>query len=322
MPAHLGLLPANLLQTLSLSPAQQHSYTSGSLIRLPHPRTGLPALFLPFNSAAHASSISELQQVTPPNARSWFVGDEVVADGKLLFFVPVDPAFLLIHILKSTLPNDTPFRPADDILEESVTALENLTKSRSKDPSTHISASDLTCFTSLECSRLALGRICETKEISPELIVYRFSMSKAIEYLRKKVARLSSSDIVDASRTLARSLAKDGLMEDGNESLLELAHSKLAYDLVSQYLSPDIRSELLASYDFVQLDQHLKNLEDEKMCVEMPSSGGKKTKGPLPSENPANGKRKAAKGSQGVEKLKKANINGMAKLTTFFTKKP
>ncbi|EEB96940.1 hypothetical protein MPER_03836 [Moniliophthora perniciosa FA553] len=121
---------------------------------------------------------------------------------------------------------------------------------------------------------------------------------------------------------LLGAFAKDGLMEDENENLLELARYKLACDLVSQYLSPDIRSELLASYDFVHLDQYLRNLEDEKMCAETPSSGGKKAKGPLPNENPANGKRKAAKGSQGVEKLKKANINGMAKLTTFFTKKP
>ena len=32
-------------------------------------------------------------------------------------------------------------------------------------------------------------------------------------------------------------------------------------------------------------------------------------------------KRKAAKGSTGVEKLKKANVKGMAKLSSFFQKK-
>ncbi|KAK7053469.1 hypothetical protein VNI00_004095 [Paramarasmius palmivorus] len=323
MPAHLGLLPADLLQTLSISP-NEHGHVPGSFIRLPHPRTGLPSLFLPSDTTAHGSSILELQQVTPPNARSWFVGNEVVSDGKLLFLVPIDPAFLLIHILKTTQPIEIPFRTADDILEEAATKLETLSQSKSKDPSTHISASDVTCFASLECTKLALNRICDVKEISPELIVYRFSLSKVVEYLRKKVTRLTSSDIVDGSRTLNRHLAKDGLMEDGHENLLELARVKLGCNLLSEYLSPDILSALISSYDFTQLDEHLKKLEEEKMCMETPAAGGKRAKGSTASENTTGtgAKRKAAKGSQGVEKLKKANINGMAKLTSFFTKKP
>lgn len=35
-----------------------------------------------------------------------------------------------------------------------------------------------------------------------------------------KVARIESSKIVDQSRTVIRSLAKDGLMDDGREELL------------------------------------------------------------------------------------------------------
>jgi len=42
-----------------------------------------------------------------------------------------------------------------------------------------------------------------------------------IEYLRAKVSRLSKHAVAERSRTIIRGLAKDGLMEDGKEDLLE-----------------------------------------------------------------------------------------------------
>lgn len=44
-----------------------------------------------------------------------------------------------------------------------------------------------------------------------------------------------------------------------------------------------------------------------------------KTKAPT-TKGGGDKKRKAAKGSHGVETLKKANVNGMAKLSSFFKK--
>jgi len=52
-------------------------------------------------------------------------------------------------------------------------------------------------------------------------VVYRFSPSKVIEYLRIKVARLATPEAFEGSRTLVRGLAKDGLTEDGKEDLLQ-----------------------------------------------------------------------------------------------------
>lgn len=52
-------------------------------------------------------------------------------------------------------------------------------------------------------------------------MVYRFSPIKYVEYLKLKVLNLLEANVVEGSRTLVRSLAKDGLMEDGNEKLLE-----------------------------------------------------------------------------------------------------
>ena len=46
-------------------------------------------------------------------------------------------------------------------------------------------------------------------------------MQILVEYLRKKVTRLVGANDFRESLTVVRLLAKDGLMEDGNEVLLE-----------------------------------------------------------------------------------------------------
>ncbi|KAL0576284.1 hypothetical protein V5O48_005693 [Marasmius crinis-equi] len=276
-------------------------------------------------SGAGGDCLLELQQVTPSNPRSWFVGDEVISDGNLTFLMPIDPAFLLIYILKFIQREDSSqFRPADDIFEDVALKLE-ATMSTSKDPSHHVSSKDVRTFTSLQCCKDALGRICEVEHVTSEIVVYRFSSDKAVQYLRKKVERLSKPEVVETSRILTRNLAKDGLMEDDKEELLELGRTKTACDLVSQYLTPEFRSLLMASFDFERLDGYLQKLEEEKMCVDAPAPGAKKVakkESKTESANTDNKRKKgAAKGSHGVEQLKKANLNGMAKLSTFFAKK-
>jgi hypothetical protein len=60
-------------------------------------------------------------------------------------------------------------------------------------------------------------------EISSEIVVYRYSQRKFVDYLRAKVAHLQNSLAFDGSQTLTRNLAKEGLMEDGKEELLTRA---------------------------------------------------------------------------------------------------
>jgi len=58
-------------------------------------------------------------------------------------------------------------------------------------------------------------------EITPEISVYRFSKQILVDYLKKKVTRLVAANDFRESLTVVRLLAKDGLMEDGKETLLE-----------------------------------------------------------------------------------------------------
>ncbi|KAF7321755.1 hypothetical protein MKEN_00697200 [Mycena kentingensis (nom. inval.)] len=277
---------------------------STRFLRLPHPRTELPTLFLA------GSSILEAQSVSPVNARSWFIDQQVVSDGKLLMFTPVDPAFLLIPVLQAVYPENTPgmFRPADEIFEDAATNL-----AQSSDPETSIPKDDVTYFTSMECCRKAMRRICEVKEITDDLVVFRYSRERVVDYLRAKVDRLSTPATTELSRTLVRNLAKDGLLEDGKEELLQAGRIRAACDLLGQYTPPAIRNALAATYDFSALDAHYRSLEEEKeaLVVQKPSKG---------KAAPGDKKRKQDT-SAGVEKLKKVKTTGMAKLSTFFTKK-
>ncbi|PBK74567.1 hypothetical protein ARMSODRAFT_1001380 [Armillaria solidipes] len=313
MATHIGVLPADVLQAIALGSPGGNVLPPSRFIRLLHPRTGLPCLFLPCNQQSEATQILEVQGVSPTNARSWTLSEEIISDGKLLILTPIDPAFLLIPILKSTIPSDGTsgnFRPADDIFEDAISKL-------SRESTDLVSAVDITSFVEMDCTRRALRRVCEMKEVASDITVYRFSPTKVVDYVRKKVDHMSSFPVIEMSRSITRNLAKDGLLDDGKEKLLAAAKTKIACDLICQYLPPVESASLVASYDFTDLDAFMKRLEEENMATTAKSGKGTQTS----KETNGDKKRKSAKGSQGVEKLKKANVKGMAKLSTFFTKK-
>jgi len=321
---HIGILPNDVLDALSTRLNEEPSALR--FLRLPHPRTGVPSLFLPYETTSSLewkkSGILEVQAVAPTNARSWFLGEhEVVGDGKLLVLTPVDPVFLLIPVLQAAHPVDGTlglFRPADDILEEAATLLAKA-DTKNKDPSMRITEKDLHHLFSVQCVRSALKRLCDVKEVTPEIVVYRYSLPKLVEYLRVKVTRLAATEILECSRTLVRGLAKDGLMDDGKEELLECGRIKAGCDLISHYVPPGIYSALLVSYDFTKLDSYLQNLHDETTALAATNSNTSKTKRKEKGDDERKRKNKS-KVSQGVDKLKKANINGMAKMSSFFNK--
>ena len=77
-------------------------------------------------------------------------------------------------------------------------------------------------FQSARCSPLfeSLSSHDTCTDINTELTVYRYSEDKVMEYLQAKVSRLSKDVVTEKSRTIIRSLAKDGIMDDGKEDLL------------------------------------------------------------------------------------------------------
>ena len=173
----------------------------------------------------------------------------------MLLVTPVDPVFLLIPVvrivykvrdlsfllclLSTSKQEGAPanFRPIDHIFDDAVTALTS-ENGKNAPPDQVLSRRDLVKFTSMKCVVSAMKHLCEVKskilsplrvelclcsttEITPEISVYRFSMGILVDYLKKKVARLIAANEFRESLTVVRLLAKDGLMEDGKETLLE-----------------------------------------------------------------------------------------------------
>ncbi|KAL1669746.1 ribonuclease H2, subunit B [Schizophyllum commune] len=323
MATYFGILPNELIDSIS---AAQANGPSTRLLRLPHPRTSIPSLFALY---ANGNQIAEVQAVAPPNERSWFLGDNVVADGRLLVMTPMDPTFLLIPLLLALQSPDGSLgqlRPWDDIAENLVTKVATDPADPPKDRSTILDAADLAAFLESSCCRSALGNICQCEAITPEITVYRYSPPTLIACLQRKVARLSESALQEGSKTVTRNLAKDGLMEDGKEELLKLGRTRAACDLVSQYLPREVYNALKATYDFTSLDAHLKTLHEADILTAA-ENGAKGKKGAAgkgkngTTTTAADSKKRKGKGSQGVEKLKKANTEGMSKLSSYFTKK-
>ncbi|KAJ3482172.1 hypothetical protein NLI96_g7160 [Meripilus lineatus] len=274
MSPRIAILPTDLLNSLLIKlDGDDGGRTASSVrfLRLPHPRTGIPSLYLPSPGEGGKTSILEVQRMCPPNQRSWFMSDNEVIEARWF--------------------------------------------SRGIPP-----------------RRRTLGRgdwvvyRAEFKqEITPEITVYRFSSSHVVEYLKNKVLRLARPDVFEGSQTLTRSLAKDGFLEDGKESLLESARIRVACELVSQYVPKKMFDALISSFESVV------NLSDVNAHLEAASAAAMRlaaiaskppTKGPGATGTGEGGKkRKSQKGSQGVEKLKKANVKGMAKLSSFFQPK-
>lgn len=162
------------------------------------------------------------------------------------------------------------------------------------------------------------------------------------------------------SRTLTRNLAKDGLLDDGKEALLtgpslSFLHCPLLMERIEQlpgFAVPAIsyhntfHETSILSYcppmsafmahlmrerswsnmcpSFAALDAHMKVLKEEAMAlaaVNMNAVEARESRDSKEDKDTGGDKKRKPKTSAGVEKLKKANIKGMAKLSTFFQKK-
>ncbi|KAI0254053.1 ribonuclease H2, subunit B [Lactifluus subvellereus] len=333
MTTHIGVLPVELLDTITQRVNERGGgFASTSLLRLPHPRTGIPSLFLPYHrvrvvgcSQENEWEILEVQNVSPPNERSWFFTEgEVLSDGKLLVMTPIDPAFLLISILQAVKPSDGSagiFQPLDDIFDEAAPKIVQAVNGDASNNTSPVSRADILFLTRCDCIVSALKMICDFQIITPELTVYRYSEDKVIEYLQAKVSRLSNHTVAEKSRTIIRNLAKDGLMDDGKEDLLQLGRIRSACNLVSQYVAYGLYTALIARYDFTLLDAHVKALKDEEVAMALAGTPVVKARVAVAAEDDGKKRKAKTKASQGVGKLRKVDVSGMAKISTFFQKK-
>ncbi|CAE6518337.1 unnamed protein product [Rhizoctonia solani] len=333
MSTHVAVLPKDVQEVL------QPSKASLSPLRLPHPRTGLPALFI-----HHGSTLLELHSVTSDAPRSWFIGQSVVSNGNLLLMTPIDPAFILIPFLRA-LDSKAPFKPTDDLLEEAIS---------SYSPS-DIQKENVTSFMALDCVRKALRQLCETKDVPPDLTVHRPSTERIIAFIKRRIDRVvlaqqppepstvptsdpapeptpgSTAETSQSFPTIQRQHLRLGLSvtELGPldcpkaESTRAATRIKIASEIVGNWVEDSLIEEVLATYDISAYTAHAAvRAEQARAELAAATARAEAAEAGKGSKAKAGDKRKAgAQASRGVDKLKKANTKGMSSLNTFFGKK-
>ncbi|RUS32993.1 Ydr279p protein family-domain-containing protein [Jimgerdemannia flammicorona] len=145
------------------------------LIRIPHPRTGLPVRYMIQDGA-----ILETQKIDPADKRSWFIDDSVQRDGSLYLMTPIDPLFIAIPMLelarKKSSESPGVFLTLDHLF----------------DNPDNPSVARLATLRGLDAS---LAHVCDIKgrilasrptEIAQGMCVYRLNDEKVVTWLRLK----------------------------------------------------------------------------------------------------------------------------------------
>ncbi|XP_036397129.1 ribonuclease H2 subunit B [Megalops cyprinoides] len=264
-------------------------------VSLRNPATDAASLYL------FGSGDSQLYEVKAFNEdyHSWFVGQAVQRDGRLLYITPMDPLFLLLPYLMKA-GKEGKFQPVQQVvMDEDYPA----------------------CTRLLSCSQIqaSLHHVAEEKEVGSQKF-HRYSQEKTMEWLKKKVDKtaraLKKSNISVGGGVKSMTYIRAKQESDaGEEDYLRYAHG-----LISDYISDDLSRELLKALGLPEISSP-KELEPpskkRKMSDRPVEAGEDYTK-----FNSADFARKPPKKMTAAQKsLAKVDKSGMKTMSAFFSPK-
>lgn len=230
---------------------------------------------------------------------SWFVGQAVQRDGRLVFVTPLDPLFLILpYLIKSG--KEGKFQRVDQVVKDE------------EFPA---------CSRLLSCARTlaSLHRIAEEKEVESQMY-HRYSQEKTMNWLKKKVERtvialkkknVSVGEGVKSSTYVRVKSETDNQEED---------FIRYSHGLISEYISEDLSKALLTHLGLPELTSPKE--------TEPPSKKRKLSDKPVEAGedytkfNSADFARKPPKKMTAAQKsLAKVDKTGMKPMSSFFSPK-
>uniref|UniRef100_UPI0037E74D76 ribonuclease H2 subunit B isoform X2 n=1 Tax=Semicossyphus pulcher TaxID=241346 RepID=UPI0037E74D76 len=266
-----------------------------AFVRLRNPSTDEASLYMLSSGDVQLFEVKAFEE----DFHSWFVGQTVQRDGRLLFVTPMDPLYLILpHLIKCG--KEGKFQPVDQVvMDEDFPACSRL----------------LSCTRSLA----SLHHIAEEKEVGNQKF-HRYSQDKTMNWLKKKVERtvtalkkrhISVGEGVKSS-TYVRVKSESDCQE---EDYLRYAHG-----LVSEYISEDLSRALLRHLQLPELTSPKE--------TEPPSKKRKLSDKPVEAGedytkfNSADFARKPPKKMTTAQKtLAKVDKSGMKPMSSFFSPK-
>lgn len=269
--------------------------SDSTFARLKNPSTDAASLYLLGSGDLKLYEVKAFSE----DYHSWFIGQTVQRDGRLLYITPIDPLYLLLpYLIKAG--KEGKFQPMDQmVMDENFPACTRL----------------LSCTRSLA----SLHHIAEEKEVGGQTF-YRYSLEKTLDWLKKKVERtvkavrnsnISVGEGVKSSTYIRVKQESDAQDED---------YLRYSHGLVSEYVSEDLSKALLRHLQLPELVSPKKEdppSKRRKLADNPVEAGDDYTK-----FNSADFTRKPPKKMSAAQKsLAKVDKSGMKTMSAFFSPK-
>ncbi|XP_071334329.1 ribonuclease H2 subunit B isoform X1 [Trachinotus anak] len=266
-----------------------------AFVRLRNPSTDAASLYMLGSGDAQLYEVKAFEE----DFHSWFVGQTVQRDGRLLFVTPMDPLYLILpYLIKAG--KEGKFQPVDQVVMDEEFPV---------------------CSRLLSCTRslASLHHIAEEKEVG-SLRFHRYSQEKTMNWLKKKVERtviaLKKRNISVGEGVKSTTYVRVKSESDFHEE----DYLRYAHGLISEYISEDLSKALLKHLQLPELTSPKE--------TEPPSKKRKLSDKPVEAGedytkfNSADFARKPPKKMTAAQKtLAKVDKTGMKPMSSFFSTK-
>ncbi|XP_055086430.1 ribonuclease H2 subunit B isoform X3 [Periophthalmus magnuspinnatus] len=194
-------------------------------VKLKNPRTDTASLYMFGSGDTQLYEVKAFEE----DFHSWFIGQTVQHDGRLLFITPLDPLYLLLPYLLHA-GKEEKFQPLDQLLvDENFPACSRL----------------LSCPCSVQ-------HLAEEKEVGSRKF-YRYSQERTLDWLKKKVDRTVVA-LKKKNISVGEGVKSATYIKVKTESnCREEDYLRYAHGLISEYLSEDLSNALLKHLNLPEL---------------------------------------------------------------------